>query len=28
MNMDDLRLYINCVHLLIYVGDYSHNALN
>jgi len=25
-NTDDLLLYINYVHLLVYMGDYIHNA--
>jgi len=28
MRMYDLWFYINCVHLLAYVGDYSHSAWN
>ena len=27
MCMNDLWFYINCVHLLVYVDDFSHNAL-
>jgi hypothetical protein len=26
MCMYDLWFYINCVHLFVYVGDYSHSA--
>jgi len=28
MSVDALRFYINCVDLLVYVSDYSHNARN
>jgi hypothetical protein len=28
MSVDALRFYINRVHLLVYVSDYSHNARN
>jgi hypothetical protein len=27
-SMGDLLVYINYVHLLVYVGDYMHNAWN
>jgi hypothetical protein len=27
MHMDDLWFYINCVHLLVYVGDYRADLL-
>jgi hypothetical protein len=26
--MDGLWFYVNCVHVLVYVYDYSHNAWN
>ena len=28
MQMDNLRFYINCVHLVVYVGDCNHNTRN
>jgi len=28
MCMDDKGFYVNCVHLLMYIADYSHNAQN
>jgi hypothetical protein len=28
MFMNNLLFYVNRVHLLVYVGDYSHNARN
>jgi hypothetical protein len=27
MCMDDLQCYMNCVHLLVCVDNYSHNTL-